>query len=156
SPPGLPLASGSAHGHLDELQNTADAWAVTMVRGRTYRFGVLTRSGACVDVSLFAPGTQSFNAEPVATAECGELTLFTPGPDGGGVYSALVRLDDAPTNYHLLVKAAQPDDMAPGALLASGKHVQGAVSAADPLDLYRFDVPGTSNVQVRVTTEADG
>ena len=60
-----------------------------MERGKTYRFGVFT-AGKCVSTSIFAPGATSFAAGSVAESGCGAMQFFTPGPDGGGVYSMLV------------------------------------------------------------------
>ena len=84
-----------------------------MERGKTYRFGVLTAS-KCVSTSIFAPGATSFaDTVPVAESGCGAMQFFTPGPDGGGVSSMLVKVGGQPTAYHAVVRLAQPDDVEP-------------------------------------------
>jgi hypothetical protein len=54
------------------------------------------------------------------------------------------------TPYRLLVTRAQQDDMGPGVPLASGERRSSFVSAADPLDLYMFDVTQPSDVRILV------
>ena len=156
--PGQPLSANGGIGRLDPLQNPADAWAVTMERGSTYRFGVLTTNGACISTAVYAPGVRTFESDtPVAASSCGNLRFFTPGPDGGGIYSVLTKVNggDEVTPYRLVVRKVEADDMGPGRLLASGERVSGRVSSADPLDLYRFDVPRTSDTRILVNAARD-
>src|SRR5262249_47614353 len=148
-PPGVPLSAGGGRGRLDPLQNPADAWSVTMERGKTYRFGVLTTAGRCVSVSIYPTTARSFDDEtPVAATDCGRTWFFTPGPDGGGTYPVLVTSRGERTVYRLLIRLAQPDDIGPGVLLGSGERRSQQVSDEDPLDLYRFDVANRSDVRV--------
>src|SRR4029079_19429198 len=71
-PPGVALSLDGGRGRLDPLQNPADAWSVSMERGKTYRFGVLYTSGRCVSVSIYPTTTHSFDdATPVAGTDCG-------------------------------------------------------------------------------------
>ena len=155
-PPGVLLSEHGGRGHLDPLQNPSDAWSVAMARGKTYRFGVLGTNDRCVSVEIYPTTTRSFDDEvPVATTDCGDTWFFTPGPDGGGTYPVLVSVGDEPTGYRLLIRPAKPDDIGPGALLSSGERRSESVSAEDPLDLYRFDVPGTSDVRVMVEANKD-
>ena len=154
-PPGTALAASGGWGRLDALQNPADAWAVKMERGKTYRFGVFT-AGKCVSTSIFAPGATSFaDTVPVAESGCGAMQFFTPGPDGGGVYSMLVKVGGQPTAYHAVVRLAQPDDMGPGLPLANGERRSNSVSRTDPLDLYRLDILAKSDVRVTVDANKD-
>ena len=150
-PPGVAMSLNGGRGRLDPLQNPADAWSVKMERGKTYRFGVLNNFGRCVSVSIYPTTTRSFEeATPVASTECGRTWFFTPGPDGGGTYPVLVTAAGETTGYRLLIRLAKPDDIGPGALLRSGERRSESVSNEDPLDLYRFDVTGRSDVRVKV------
>jgi hypothetical protein len=154
--PGVALTASGGRGKVDPLQNPADAWAVKMERGKTYRFGVLNTHGKCVSVSIYPTTTRSFDDDaPVASSECGRTWFFTPGPDGGGVYPVLVEATGTQTLYRLLIRLAKPDDIGPGALLRSGERRSEIVSLEDPLDLYRFDVGATSDVRVLVDANKD-
>jgi hypothetical protein len=155
--PGAPLPSAGGTGHLDNLQNPADAWSVSLDRGVTYRVGVEVPVGRCVRVSVFSPGTRAFALDtPVAVYPCGHVGFLTPGPDGGGKYSLLVEEKRSETTpYRLVVLRNQPDDAGPGVLLTSGRRHVGWVSNVDPLDLYRFDVPQESDTRLLVEARDD-
>jgi hypothetical protein len=155
--PGVPLPADGGTGHLDNLQNPADAWSVILKRGVTYRVGVELPVGNCVRVSVFSPGTRAFALDtPIAVYPCGHVGFLTPGPDGGGKYSLLVeeKRSEA-TPYRLVVLRNQPDDAGPGVLLTSGQRKVGWVSNVDPLDLYRFDVPQQSDTRLMVEARDD-
>jgi hypothetical protein len=155
--PGVPLPLAGGLGHLDNLQNPADAWSVTLKRGLTYRIGVEVPVGRCVRTSVFAPGTRTFALDhPIAVYPCGHVGFLTPGPDGGGKYSIVVeekRSESTP--YRLVVLRNQPDDSGPGVPLTSGQRQVGWVSNVDPLDLYRFDVPQQSDTRLLVEARDD-
>jgi hypothetical protein len=155
--PGMPLPTAGGTGHLDNLQNPADAWSVTLLRGVTYRIGVELPVGHCVRVSVFSPGTRAFALDtPIGVYPCGQVGFLTPGPDGGGKYSLLVEEKRAEaTPYRLVVLRNQPDDAGPGVLLTSGQRKVGWVSNVDPLDLYRFDVPQQSDMRLLVEARDD-
>jgi hypothetical protein len=155
--PGVALPTAGGTGHLDNLQNPADAWSVTLKRGVTYRVGAEVPVGHCVRVSVFSPGTRTFALDtPIAVYSCGHVGFLTPGPDGGGKYSMLVE-EKRPeaTPYRLVVLRNQSDDAGPGVLLASGRRQVGWVSNVDPLDLYRFDVPQQSDTRLLVEARDD-
>ena len=155
--PGVALPTAGGTGHLDNLQNPADAWSVTLKRGVTYRVGAEVPVGRCVRVSVFSPGTRAFAIDtPIAVYSCGHVGFLTPGPDGGGKYSLLVE-EKRPeaTPYRLVVLRNQSDDAGPGVLLASGRRQVGWVSNVDPLDLYRFDVPQQSDTRLLVEARDD-
>ena len=155
-PPGEALATKKGWGRLDALQNPADAWAVKLDRGKTYRFGVFTTPGRCVSAYIFAPGTKSFEDDaPVAESNCGAMQSFTPGPDGGGTYSVYVEVGNKATAYHVFVRSAQLDDIGPGIALGNGARRSDSVSRADPLDLYRLDIVSRSDVRVVVDAAKD-
>jgi hypothetical protein len=79
--PGVALPTAGGTGRLDNLQNPADAWSVTLKRGITYRIGVELPVGRCVRVSVFSPGTRAFALDtPIAVYPCGHVGFLTPGP----------------------------------------------------------------------------
>lgn len=156
-PPGELFSASSGKGFLHPLLDPDDAWAVPLTKGASYRFTVVDNSDAeCLSLAIYRPRTKSFDDVPVGGDDCAEeAVFFTPGPDGGGIYPVLLAADREPTAYRLYVSRVQADDSGPGVLIKSGQRVTGAVSPADPLDLYRFDVTIPSNVRVGVTARRD-
>ena len=158
SPPGPRLARAGVTGLLDRLGNDDDAWSVRMRPGVSYRINEADRLAGCVRVSVFAPGAGSFrSASPVRRLPCGGYTLYTPGPDEGGVHSLLVQAVPwirGPQRYHLQVAPAGPDDTVPGGRLDRAR--RGAVNAdgIDVVDLYRFDVTRRSDVTIGLRTRS--
>lgn len=157
--PGARLPARGAASTVDPLRDRDDAYAYAMQRGVTYRVNLLSRSpDRCIGVWVFRPGTKKFgDAEPVGGSSCGGYLLFTPGPDGGGVYSLLVVADPdvrGQQGYRLLAAPAGPDDVGPGVPLTSGKTSRGSLSGGgiDIVDLYRFEVPHESDVDLTATT----
>jgi hypothetical protein len=148
TPPGDALVAGSAVSTVNPVLDSADAWHASMASGTTYRVNLTTpwRTG-CIAYEIYRPGVWSFaTAQPVFTAGCGGYSLFTPGMDGGGEYSILVRAqrgDPVDHAYRLEVAPAGADDTAPGVKLENGQYVAGSLTAGgiDAVDLYRFGVP---------------
>ena len=156
-PPGTAVSSTGARGRLDPLLNTADAWAVPLTHGVTYRISLATTRDRCVALAIYAPDTTTFaDTEPIERWACGGPTahFFTPGPDGGGTYPMVVENLTLPAAYQLTVGRAESDDTAPGVALRNGATVSGSVSPADPLDFGRFEVPTRSDVRIVVTAGA--
>lgn len=147
-PPGDSLDARANTPTVDPVLDSADAWAVPMERGTTYRLNLTTpwRTG-CIGYEIYRPGVWSFaSATVVFEQECGGYALFTPGIDGGGTYSVVVRArggGPGKHEYRLAVAAAVEDDTAPGVKLANGEYVSGSLDGGsiDALDLYRFGVP---------------
>jgi hypothetical protein len=146
--PGPALPPTGVWSTVNSALDSADAWAVSMQRGTTYRLNLTTPStGTCIPYEVYRPGVQSlFGGQPVLNEECGGYAMFTPGIDGGGVYSVVVRSDHGPPithGYGLQVAPAAADDTAPGVSMANGAFVSGSVSgqSIDAVDMYRFAVP---------------
>jgi hypothetical protein len=159
-PPGHQLGPAGASATLDRLQHTADAWAVSLREGVTYRFNFVSRSDACVFGALYPPGTKDFESDsPVFRARCNRYQLFTPGAGEGGRYSIDVTASSskAPQPYHVQVVRAGPDDTAPGIAIGNLTKRGGSLagSGVDVVDLYRFDVNRRSDLQLNLTTSAD-
>ena len=131
---------------MNPVLDNADAWSVQMARGTSYRINLATPSH-CLDLDIYRPGTYAFRlAEPVRSSACGGYVVFTPGLDGGGLYSLVVRAEGAtPAEYpyHLQSAAYELDDWAPGIELTSGEWAYGALDGrgVDLVDLYHFTVP---------------
>lgn len=147
-PPGDPLSPDGVRSTINPALDAADAWAVSMARGTTYRINLTKRSRTtCIAYALYGPHTSSFaRGKPVLVKDCGGYALFTPGIDGGGVYSLVVRSapgEPIDHSYRVQVAAAGPDDTAPGLKLANGQVASGTLfgRGIDDVDLYRFAVP---------------
>jgi hypothetical protein len=156
-PPGSPLPRRGARATVDVLVDRDDAYAVEMRAGTTYRIALSTSDDRCLGLAIFKPKTRSFAAvPPVRTFDCGGYTTFTPGPDGGGVYSLVVRAagERGAVTYRLRVAKAGPDDVGPGLPLGNGVTRYGSLSGIDAVDLYRFDVKRSSDVDVRVSSRS--
>lgn len=150
-PPGKALPARGAKDSTDSLLNPSDAWAYTMTAGRTYRLSLT--SDTCTGLSVFEPGTGSFDAEAVKTLHCGGYRLFTP--ETTGRYSLLVagqRSVRGLQPYQLNVKPAGPDDTTPGIFIRNRAKVRGRVNGhADSVDYYRFDVTSRSSLNLTAT-----
>lgn len=159
-PPGPHLRAGGVTGALDTVFDPNDAYSAILRAGRTYRVNLVSRGSSCVDLSIFAPGTRSFDgAPPVAQASCGGYRLFTPGPGEGGRYSFRLQAQGrahTTQRYHLQVARAGRDDTAPGRFVRNYARVRAAVNGgrADVVDLYRFDVVRRSDLDLRLATGA--
>lgn len=149
--PGTDLPRGGVTSSVDPLLDHDDAWATTMRRGQTYRINLIAGEDECVGLVLYRPGTRSFSeASPLRSRSCGGYFTFTPGPDGGGLYSLLVvaRSGRGELQYHLEVARAGRDDTAPGLPLRNLEQRTGFLSggSVDVVDLYRFQVRARSDV----------
>jgi len=146
APPGQALPAGGVRATVNPVLDTADAWSVAMARGTTYRVNVTT-PGHCLELGIYRPNTYSFRlAKPARSSACGGYVVFTPGLDGGGLYSLVVRAEGTtPVDYayHLQAAAYELDDGAPGVELANGEWASGAIdgNGIDVVDLYHFTVP---------------
>lgn len=147
-PPGDVLPADGARSTINPVLDAVDAWAVPMTRGVSYRINLTKQSRTtCIPYELYGPHTSSFTrGTPVLTRDCGGYTLFTPGPDGGGMYSLVVRAgtgDPVDHAYRIQVAPAGPDDVAPGVKLENGQVATGSLfgHGIDAVDLYRFAVP---------------
>jgi hypothetical protein len=154
SPPGTRLPDRGGNGSVQRVFEPGNAWSIVMREGRTYRINLASR--ACLRLSIYPPGTSSFDDEPaVRTLDCRGYTIFTPAAGEGGRYSLVVqpgRSRDA-QRYHLQVGFAGPDDTTPGAFIHNHAVARGSLDAEhlDVVDLYRFDVLQASITQLRLS-----
>ena len=158
-PPGAPLPKVGVTQAVDRLENTDEAFAVRLRSGISYRINLGPRAKRCIGLSLYGPGTSSFEDDEVLRSRrCGGYLLFTPGPDGGGRHTLLVRSNDnapGPQRYHLQVARAGPDDSLPGVRLRGLTRGRLRGGQIDAVDLYRFDIVRRSNVDLRLNNRGD-
>jgi hypothetical protein len=151
-PPGARLPQNGVRSTVDPLRDADDAWSVVIPAGRTFRINLVPAGGKCISLSVFRPRTRAFSdSSPIRRLECGGYAVFTPGPDGGGRYTLLVRATGeggGPQRYRLQAAKAGPDDTSPGMALRHGQTNRGGLlaGAADVVDLYRFTVSKRSDV----------
>ena len=151
--PGAPLPTNGVRSTLNSVLDSSDAWSVRMDRGVTYRLNLTTASRyGRMGYSVYRPNVPSFvHAHPVLVQEYGGYAEFTPGLDGGGLYSVVVtteRQDPLDHSYRLEVARAGPDDTAPGIHVDNGQTITGSLFAhgVDVVDMYRFGVPRTNQL----------
>jgi hypothetical protein len=151
-PPGTLLPPEGVRSTVDPLRDADDAWSVVIPAGRTFRINLVPAGGKCLSLSVFRPGTSAFSeSSPIRRLDCGGYAVFTPGPDGGGRYSLLVRTiaeGGGPQRYRLQAAKAGPDDTSPGLMLRNGQTNRGGLlaGAIDVVDLHRFTVSQRSDV----------
>lgn len=144
--PGEALPADGVRSTIDPILDSADAWSVQMERGTTYRINLTTPSG-CLSLAIYRPQTFSFAlAHSVKSYPCGGYAAFTPGPDGGGLYSLVVRAEGIASvkrSYRLQSAPNGLDDGAPGVKLENGQSVAGTLfgRGIDAVDLYYILVP---------------
>ena len=161
--PGAALPAGGASGRLHTVLNPAAAYSTSFREGQPYRINLDSGSdseGGCQRLQVFNPGTRDFDEDqPRLTIRCEGYRVFTPGPGEGGRYSLVVRADREDSGnqpFRLQAAPAGRDDIAPGTFIRNYARKRGSVSAhsVDVVDLYRFDVTRTSELDLSLTTQA--
>lgn len=147
-------------------RETNAAWHVALVPGTTYRVSVLSEGRACLPVQVVqqqlarAPLARtpavapSYVVQRIGCTGVGiSYGLVTPGPEASRRATVVVQADSRieaarAQRFTLRVAPAEPDDTAPGLPLRTTQTVEGtlAPAAADTVDLYRFEVPGRSDL----------
>lgn len=151
-PPGERLPDDGVRSTVDPLRDVDDAWSVVIPAGQTFRINLVPASGKCISLAVYRPRTTAFSeSSPIRRLECGGYAVFTPGPDGGGRYTLLVRTTSqggGPQRYRLQGAEAGPDDTSPGLALRHGQTHRGGLlaGAIDALDLHRFTVARRSDI----------
>jgi hypothetical protein len=158
-PPGTALAPHGASGKLERVLNAAAAYSAQLVAGVPYRVNLVSRIDGCMSLSIFSPGTTSFDeGSAVASLRCQGYRLFTPRQNG--TYSFLVNASGGavgPQQYHLQIARATVAETAPGVFIRNDQKVHATLhgNRIDVLRLYSFDVTNRSNLQLRLTTTGD-
>ena len=159
--PGAALPAGGATHTLDRVQDTADAYAVSMSAGHSYRINLSQPDGGCVSLALYPAGTRGDfdSATAVKRLRCGGYLLYTPRAGEGGRFSLYVSAQTGkrgPQPYRLDFAAAGADDTSPGLPLANYEKASGSLSAVtiDVVDLYRFSVTRRSDLKLTLRGHA--
>ncbi|HEY3758825.1 MAG TPA: hypothetical protein VGL37_03640 [Solirubrobacteraceae bacterium] len=158
APPGPPLPTRGANGHVDRIQDVNAAYSLTLHSGVSYMIDLntKTRGGACVTGSLYPPDTRSFeDGSSVLSIQCGGYRLFTPGPGQGGRYSLELTPNGSHVGaqrFHVQVARAGADETAPGIALRNYGVAHAALNGAgvQVLRLYRLDVTSHSKLTLRL------
>jgi hypothetical protein len=151
-PLGTLLPAGGVRSTVDPLRDADDAWSVVVPAGRTFRINLVPARGKCLSLSVFRPGTSAFSeSSPIRRLDRGGYAVFTPGPNGGGRYTLLVRTTaegGGLLRYRLQAAKAGPDDTSPGMALRHGQTNRGGLlaGALDVVDLHRFTVSRRTDV----------
>ncbi|HET8951669.1 MAG TPA: hypothetical protein VFN44_14210 [Solirubrobacteraceae bacterium] len=156
--PGAALPKGGITGRVDGLENAADAFSAVLRPGVTYRVNLANLSSRRLVLSVFGPGTTSFQ-DDAAIRSGRSYMLLTPGVDEGGRYSFVVSASRVTSrqSYRLQVGRAQRDDQFPGTVLPNQRRVRGSLNARalDAVDIYRFDIVHRSTVAITLGTASD-
>lgn len=153
--PGARLPKAGVSGRVDGLVNAADAYSAVLRAGTTYRVNLANLSSHRLVLSVFAPGTTSFQSDsPIRSGK--SYVLITPGVDEGGRYSFVVSSSRVTSrqDYRLQAGLAGPDDQFPGQVLPNRQRVRGTLNARglDAVDVYRFDIVHRSTVAITLST----
>jgi hypothetical protein len=150
-PPGLRLGVRGVSGALDGTLDTAAAYSMHLTAGTIYKINLVKPSHGCMRLSIFAPGTSSFGATPLAGLSCAGYRLFTPRLSGR--WSFLISAD--PNNpgsqlYALHVRPASQDETTPGIFLPNFAHMKSFLrgNVIDDVRLFRFDVTQRSDLEL--------
>jgi hypothetical protein len=140
---------------VDGLANAADASSTALRAGETYRINLANLSSHRLVLTVFGPGTASFQSDtPIRSGR--NYMLLTPDADEGGRYSFVVSASRVTgrQDYRLQVGRAGPDDQFPGEVLPNRRRVRGTLDARalDAVDVYRFDIVDRSTVALTLTT----
>lgn len=153
-PPGKPLPVKGVRDSVDRLANPGDAYRRYLPEGRTMK--VSLKSKSCTSLTIYPPGTQSFDGDFLKRLRCGGYGLFTA--EEAGRYSFLVEAARGRERqrYRLQVAPAGRDDTTPGVFIRNNAKVRGKVNGGiDNTDLYRFDVTRRSLLTLRVSGGPD-
>src|SRR5829696_1504958 len=158
SAPGARLPKGGVAGRVDGLENAADAYSAVLRPGVTYRVNLANLSSRRLVLSVFGPGTSSFQDDsPLRSGR--SYLLLTPGVGEGGRYSFVVSGSRVTSrqSYRLQLGRAQPDDQFPGTVLPNQRRVRASLNARalDAVDIYRFDIVNRSTVAIGLGTASD-
>lgn len=158
-PPGTALAPHGASGKLERVLNATAAYSAQLVAGTSYRINLASRITGCMGLSIYPPGTTSFDGgTAVAGLRCEGYRLFTPRVSG--VYSFVINASGSavgPQPYHLQIARATIAETAPGVFIRNYQRVHATLhgNRIDVLRLYSFDVTNRSNLQLRMSTGAN-
>ena len=148
---GRALRGGGARNSVHGATDVNDIWSIRLRRGTTYR--IAYRSSPCA-TATFRTRNKRFGLG------CGSYTMFTPGKDGGGLYTFEIAAGTSPVayRYRLQVLPAAVDDVGVGIDLGRNTARRGrlAPTGIDVRDIYHFDLARLSEVRLRLSQPAGG
>ncbi len=158
APPGTPVLQGGTSGSLERVVAVSQAYSAPLTAGVSYAVNLVSRIKGCMGLSIFSPGTQSFDATPASPFRCEGYRLFTPRASGR--YSFLVQADAGVTGrqpYHLQIARATDAQTTPGVPLPNYAKAAGHLSGnhVGVVRLYRFDVTARSDLELDLHTGAN-
>lgn len=161
-PPGRLVGNGGVTGSLDRIQNPDDAFSRVLRAGVPYRVALTGRGESRCRVTMrqYAPGISSFASGAQRFFSCGSYAVITPRRFEGGRYSFRVQADRSirsAQRFHLEVRPATQDDLAPGLFLRNYARITRALrpTGSDFVDVYRFDVVRRSRLDLSLRGEGD-
>jgi len=151
TPPGTPLLPGGASGSLTRVVAVSRAYSAPLTAGVSYAVNLVSRVQGCMGLSIYSPGTRSFDATPASPFRCADYRLFTPRTSGR--YSFLVQADGGVIGhqpYHLQIARATDAETTPGLPLSNYAKASGRLSGnhVGVVRLYRFDVTARSDLEL--------
>lgn len=157
-PPGKRFGWSGAHGMLDGTFRTDAAYSMPLVAGTTYKINLVKPNQGCLRLSIFAPGTTSFEGAPIGGLGCGGYRLFTP--QVSGLFSFQIHADAGNPGlqrYGLYARPATSKEMAPGILLPNLTTYTGYLrgNVDDDVRLLRFDVTRRSDLTLFLEADSN-
>jgi hypothetical protein len=151
SPPGQPLSANGAHAVLDGTLDTTAAYSMNLTAGTIYRLNLVKPSNGCMSLSIFAPGTTSFDSSSFGGLSCGGYRLFTPRMSGQWSFLIVADPNNPGTQpFWLHIAPATSAETAPGIFLPNLGHITGYLrgNVIDDVRLFRFDVTHHSDLEL--------
>lgn len=156
--PGVRL-SGDANVTLDPLLHPSSVFSAELRQGVSYRIDASSQA-ACVHVAVLEPGARTTDGPLAQSPGCSGYLVYTPNLGASGAYPLVVGIDEGESAHvHVALRAAGPDDLAPGMPLGNGESRRDQLDArdADVVDIYRFAVEkvGDASLRLRGSVPAD-
>jgi hypothetical protein len=157
-PPGTRLGPRGGNGVLDGTLNTTAAYSMRLTAGTTYKINLVKRSDGCMSLSIFPPGTSSFDSDSSGGLSCAGYRLFTPRVSGLWSFEIVAASSNGGSQaYGLHVAPATSLEMAPGIFLANFERFKGFLrgNVIDDVRLFRFDVTQRSDLTLFLQAASD-
>lgn len=158
NPPGPRLSPRGSSGVLDGTLNTTAAYSMALTAGTTYKINLVKRAQGCMQLSIFPPGTSSFDESSFGGLSCAGYRLFTPRQSGLWSFEIVAASsNDGSQPYSLHVAQATSKEMAPGIFLPNFAHYKGILrgNVIDDVRLFRFDVTQRSDLTLFLQAASD-
>lgn len=158
SPPGVPLGARGAEGALDGALATEAAYSMRLTAGTTYKINLFKPNEGCMQLRIFEPGIQSFDARSITGLSCAGYRLFTPRITGLWSFMIVAASGNRGRQFYgLHVAKATSKEMAPGTLLPNQRPITDRLNGTriDVVRLYRFNVTQRMDLELDLMAAAD-